>query len=61
MQVAVFSSKAYDREFLLRANSALDQPHVFVFHETQLNDLNDPLNSNMVVVVKQCTNHVGNQ
>lgn len=37
MNVAVFSCKPYDREFLVRANSALVQPHDLVFLETQLN------------------------
>lgn len=37
MKVAVFSTKPYDREFLTCANSALAQPHEFIFHETQLN------------------------
>lgn len=37
MKVAVFSTKPYDREFLANANSALAQPHEFIFHEAQLN------------------------
>lgn len=36
MKVAVFSTKPYDREFLTSANSALAQPHEFIFHEAQL-------------------------
>ncbi|ACE86320.1 2-hydroxyacid dehydrogenase [Cellvibrio japonicus] len=35
MKVAVFSTKAYDREFLTRANQ--QATHTLVFHETQLN------------------------
>ena len=37
MQVAVFSTKAYDREFLTRANQQAGSPHQFIFHEAQLN------------------------
>lgn len=37
MKVAVFSTKAYDREFLTRANSEITHPHEFIFHEAQLN------------------------
>ncbi len=37
MKVAVFSSKAYDREFLTAANENLDTPLQLIFHDTQLN------------------------
>lgn len=37
MKVAVFSSKAYDREFLSAANENLEIPLQLVFHEAQLN------------------------
>lgn len=37
MKVAVFSSKAYDREFLTAANENIDAPLDLVFHEVQLN------------------------
>lgn len=37
MKVAVFSSKAYDREFLTAANENLDVPLQLIFHEAQLN------------------------
>jgi D-lactate dehydrogenase len=37
MKIAVFSTKAYDREFLLQANAAAATQHEFSFHETQLN------------------------
>lgn len=38
MKVAVFSTKIYDREFLLAANEAAQSPHELIFHETQLNN-----------------------
>ena len=37
MQIAVFSTKPYDRVFLTRANDCLDKPHKLEFHEAQLN------------------------
>lgn len=37
MNVAVFSSKAYDHEFLTAANQNLETPLQLVFHEVQLN------------------------
>lgn len=37
MKVAVFSTKAYDREFLSAANIAAGNLHELVFHEVQLN------------------------
>lgn len=37
MKVAIFSSKAYDREFLGAANENLDAPLDLIFHEVQLN------------------------
>ncbi|HEY8942505.1 MAG TPA: 2-hydroxyacid dehydrogenase [Cellvibrio sp.] len=37
MKVAVFSCKAYDREFLNAANENLEDPLQLVFHEAQLN------------------------
>lgn len=37
MKIAVFSTKAYDREFLSTANQDLTHPHELLFHEAQLN------------------------
>lgn len=37
MKVAVFSTKPYDREFLIKANEALAHSHELIFYETQLN------------------------
>lgn len=37
MKIAVFSTKAYDREFLSAANIAAGNLHELVFHEVQLN------------------------
>ncbi len=36
MDIAVFSTKAYDREFLSAANAAAGAQHQLVFHETSL-------------------------
>ncbi len=36
MKIAVFSTKAYDRDYLVAANTAAQQPHEFIFHEVQL-------------------------
>lgn len=36
MKVAVFSSKAYDREFLTAANEKLEKPLQLIFYEAQL-------------------------
>lgn len=38
MQVAVFSTKPYDRGFLEAANGALGAPHHLVFHEARLSE-----------------------
>jgi len=37
MKIAVFSTKTYDREFLLSANQTANNSHEFIFHESQLN------------------------
>lgn len=37
MKIAVFSTKAYDRDYLLAANAVAQNPHEFIFHEAQLN------------------------
>lgn len=37
MKIAVFSTKPYDRDYLLAANVAAQNPHEFIFHEVQLN------------------------
>lgn len=36
MQIAVFSTRDYDREFLDRANEAAGRPHRLVYHEARL-------------------------
>ncbi len=36
MDIAVFSTKPYDREFLTQANIAAGSPHTLVFHEAAL-------------------------
>lgn len=48
MKVAVFSSKAYDREFLSAANDNLELPMQLVFHEAQLNQ-------NSTLLAQGCT------
>ncbi|HEY7884100.1 MAG TPA: 2-hydroxyacid dehydrogenase [Cellvibrionaceae bacterium] len=65
MKVAVFSTKAYDREFLTRANS---NQHQLIFHEAQLRSntvllaqdceavccfVNDQLNAEVLTTLKQ--------
>ncbi len=47
MQIAVFSTKPYDRVFLTRANDNLAKPHQLEFHEAQLN-------SNSCVLAQGC-------
>jgi D-lactate dehydrogenase len=36
MKVAIFSTKAYDKVFLVQANNALSQPHQLIFHDVKL-------------------------
>lgn len=48
MKVAVFSSKAYDRDYLTRANETAMQPHhELIFHDA-------PLNSQTALLAQDC-------
>jgi D-lactate dehydrogenase len=50
MKVAIFSTKAYDREYLNRANDASPSPHSLMFYEAPLNiqTVQLAVNSNVV-------------
>lgn len=43
MQVAVFSTRDYDRHFIDQANEAAGCPHIFVYHESHLSAESAPL------------------
>lgn len=73
MDIAIFSTKAYDREFLSAANTAAGAPHRLLFHETSLNThsavlatgagvvcafVNDQLNDEVLGVLSQLGIHL---
>ena len=61
MKVAIFSSKAYDREYLECANNLSKQPHELIFYEVPLNLQTLPLSKDCRAVCSFVNDHLNEQ